>query len=237
MISRIRRIQLHSYHVILLLFFALTFGSLGIGFLVQQNPLLLSFDSSVYLYISNLPRNPFIDFLIRPTNENFLPGPMPSFLFPLVFGSLLYLGIFNRKLFLPALFCFIFGTILAMAITALDWHFVFRDRPFLTLPSQAAENWKEIWKGFSSFPSGHARETTVYCTIIARFIPRLKYLLIFFVLLVAFSRVYLGAHFPTDVFAGMLIGYLTAITTIRIELEIERIIKNLKGIYDAKSKV
>jgi undecaprenyl-diphosphatase len=73
----------------------------------------------------------------------------------------------------------------------------------------------------ASFPSGHALlAATTYLTlgiIVAQLMPRSRLkafvlLLSFFVmLLVGFTRMYLGVHWPTDVLAGWVIGSVWAI--------------------------
>jgi membrane-associated phospholipid phosphatase len=59
------------------------------------------------------------------------------------------------------------------------------------------------------FPSGHAQNSLVMLTIIASWGKRKWFYVSAIVcLLIGFSRIYLGVHFPTDVFGGWIIGGL-----------------------------
>lgn len=68
-----------------------------------------------------------------------------------------------------------------------------------------------------SFPS--FRAMLVFCAIpiLSKEFPKLKYIWVIFALLVAFSRVYFGLHFMSDVIAGGLIGYFIGIIIIKLE--------------------
>ena len=72
---------------------------------------------------------------------------------------------------------------------------------------------------FSSFPSGHSTSTLSVITIFIIHIKKLteKYnkvihvFLIIFVMMIVFSRVYIGVHYPFDVLTGAIIGFTGAL--------------------------
>lgn len=61
-----------------------------------------------------------------------------------------------------------------------------------------------------SFPSGHTLHAVAFTMVALAYCPQLAWLLIPFTGLVAASRVILGLHYPSDVFAGAVIGALLA---------------------------
>lgn len=64
-----------------------------------------------------------------------------------------------------------------------------------------------------SFPSGHTLHAVGFTLVAVAWFPWLAALLVPFALLVALSRVALGVHYPSDVLAATLIGFLLAGTS------------------------
>jgi len=219
--SQTENVKWHSLHILALLLIALVGGSVGVGLLVQRNPLIKGFDAYFYQLINGGPHPEWFDIIIRPFNYNFLPGLVPSYFYFMFAAFLAYMFFYKRSLLLWSIFCLVAGTFLAGLVTALDWHFVFRERPFTQLPSTVDDIGRRAWTSWSSFPSGHTRETALYVTIMAAFEKRLVIPAILFVIFIAFTRVYVGAHYPTDVIAGGLIGFLAAKVILIVARELQ----------------
>ncbi len=63
---------------------------------------------------------------------------------------------------------------------------------------------------FQSIPSGHAATMFAFAMAMAFLFPALKNWLLLLAALVGISRVVIGMHFPSDVFAGVIVGTFAA---------------------------
>ncbi|MHC2542437.1 phosphatase PAP2 family protein [Sinorhizobium meliloti] len=64
---------------------------------------------------------------------------------------------------------------------------------------------------FESFPSGHSTAAGAFFGAFAMVMPQLRPLFLLLALLVGISRVVVGAHYPSDVAAGLLLGLWVAL--------------------------
>lgn len=91
----------------------------------------------------------------------------------------------------------------------------FRERPYLVHPDIISSGEMLI---DSSFPSGHMSVTVAILSVYIYFYRKLWVwiLAILFILLMAFSRMHNGMHYPTDVLAGTILGIGYGFLTIYI---------------------
>lgn len=67
-----------------------------------------------------------------------------------------------------------------------------------------------------SFPSGHAASSFACAVVLGAAAPRWRVPLYALAALIAFSRVYVGVHFPLDVLAGAVLGSLLGLAVLAL---------------------
>lgn len=66
-----------------------------------------------------------------------------------------------------------------------------------------------------SFPSGHAANNMAVAVVLILFFPRRGWLYLPIALLIGYSRIYTGSHWPLDVTAGMILGLFGGVIAAR----------------------
>ena len=159
--------------------------------------LIQRFDSSILLYIKDNMHGPIMD-KVMVISTNIGDGGMIW----LIIVALLMINKKYRKIGFMALAALILSTILGEGILK---HVVRRIRPSADIPAVNLL----IAKPLSySFPSGHTASSFAVAGVLAKYFK--DYALEFFSLasLIAFSRLYLYVHYPTDVLSGIVLGLI-----------------------------
>ena len=111
----------------------------------------------------------------------------------------------------------IFGTLTLWLLVEIIKTLSDRDRPFLTLETTRVIGWRE--KG-DSFPSGHTTQIFFLMTLfIYRFQLGMGESIALYAVaaLVGFTRIYVGAHYPRDVIAGVVLGPVWGILAMLVD--------------------
>ena len=124
----------------------------------------------------------------------------------------------NKRKWIVPLWLTLFLSVAASFLLKIS---VQRLRPFQqeivsTLPVLINSNYA-TWN--FAFPSFQAMLAFCAIPILSKEFPKLKYIWIIFAILVAFSRVYFGLHFASDVITGGLIGYVIGMLVVMYEKE------------------
>lgn len=155
-------------------------------------------------------KNAFFDFITEVGNSNWL---LISTGIVLVILSFLTANRFGgakhmvwHRVFLYAYFLFT-SVAFSGAIVNLFKLIFGRTRPHL---SDGTDIWAPLSFGDifinGSFPSGHATTAGALAVALSLLFPRVKWLVVMVFTLVAISRPGVGIHYPSDVFAGVMLG-------------------------------
>ena len=162
----------------------------------------LQIDGAILLFIQNNLRSPMLTQICKYLSDYGV----------IIMGVYVVLMLLweKRRVFPIASACVVSG-LLGDFIKDYLKHYVRRPRPFLEIPS--LEPLIKPPKGFS-FPSGHTTLAFAVAFILYRILPK-RYSIpaLCMAVLVAFSRLYMGVHYPTDILGGICVGYIAALIT------------------------
>ncbi len=173
---------------------------------------LYSIDLAVFYFINHTISNPIFDKFFP-----FITNPQNWLITGIIFWFILYFK--GGRLGKIAAIAIIFLVITSDQISSnLLKNFFGRIRPCNSLSDVHLLVHKT--KSFS-FPSSHAVNNFAVAAFLSKLFPHLKWIFITIAGLVAFSRPYVGVHYPSDILfgalIGALIGYVFAIVVKRID--------------------
>ena len=161
---------------------------------------IIELDKALMIFFNKSITNSLFDFIMPIiTSKDFLT----------VIGTLLifYLAVFCGKKGKIAILVLIFAAGASDAICAqIIKPWVGRIRPshefneFINLLVSKGGKW--------SFPSNHAANSFAFATVLSYFFEQKKVVLFALASIIAFSRVYVGVHYPLDIICGAIIGYI-----------------------------
>ncbi len=171
-------------------------------------------DEKIFLFCYDRLRNPVFDVVMPVLSNAGNSGRL------WIIGSVLvlFIGIiWLEKPLLEPVLAMLSGIGLAeLAAEGVIKNIWWRDRPYKTIEGVSLRVPARFFSRTSSFPSGHSSAYIGSAVLLAAYFPNLAPLFLAIGFLGAFSRIYVGAHYPSDVAAGALIGLCCALPVIAV---------------------
>ena len=185
---------------------AVTLAVLAAGLLIDRTALLEA-DKELFLLLNGIGSSPAaIDWLL-------VDPHIQNYVLLTLLGGLAAHALGRARPLRTAMLVAVSGLV-AYAAVRLCWGLWERPRPEEVLGIAPANGHE--WKGFPSFPSGHVAVTTAIVAAFAALVPALRAPLWIYAAVIAVSRISYGAHFPSDVLSGLVLGYLAGRVTLAL---------------------
>ena len=161
---------------------------------------IIEIDKQIMVFLNKTISNPIFDFIMPIiTNQNFL-----VFSGLILIGYLAYYGEKRGRITIVVLL------IAASFSDAICFQVI---KPWVgrIRPSHEFYDYINLLVskgGKYSFPSNHAANSFVFATVLSYFYEKNKTFLYILASAIAFSRVYVGVHYPLDIVSGAIVGYI-----------------------------
>ena len=161
---------------------------------------IIEIDKQIMVFLNKTISNPIFDFIMPIiTNQNFL-----VFSGLILIGYLAYYGGKRGRITIVVIL------IAASFSDAICFQII---KPWVGRIRPSHEFYEYInllvsKGGKYSFPSNHAANSFVFATVLSYFYDKNRISLYILASTIAFSRVYVGVHYPLDIIFGSIIGYI-----------------------------
>ena len=191
---------------------------------------IVEIDKNLMVFLNKTLSNPIFDILMPIiTNQKFLT----------IIGVILiiYLGFYAGKRGKITLIVLIFAAGISDAVCAqIIKPWVGRIRPshefieYINLLVSKGGKW--------SFPSNHAANSFAFATVLSYFYEKNKTMIFSIASVIAFSRVYVGVHYPLDIIFGSLLGYTVSwiILSVWVIIKMRELKRGRMWVWYASSK-
>jgi membrane-associated phospholipid phosphatase len=164
-------------------------------------PLFQPLDNALFLAVNGLGDGPeWLYQALDPHTRNYIVLLLTT----LVAGAVL---LRRPRYVLGAALGVVLAAYLAGATIEVIKLFVERARPEEVLGSQVLLSEGRTWAHLASYPSGHLIVTAAMAGAAGAALPALRKPLLAYVVMIGFTRVLFGAHFPVDVLVGAVMGH------------------------------
>ena len=162
--------------------------------------IIVKIDKQIMVFFNKTISNPIFDFIMPIiTNQNFL-----VFSGLILIGYLAYFGGKRGRITIVVL-------IIAASFSDAICFQVIKPWVGRIRPSHEFYDYINVLVskgGKYSFPSNHAANSFVFATVLSYFYDKNRTFLYILASSIAFSRVYVGVHYPLDIISGSIIGYI-----------------------------
>ena len=191
---------------------------------------IVEIDKNLMVFLNKTLSNPIFDILMPIiTNQKFLT----------IIGVILilYLGFYSGRRGKITLIVLIFAAGISDAVCAqIIKPWVGRIRPshefieYINLLVSKGGKW--------SFPSNHAANSFAFATVLSYFYDKNKTMIFSIASVIAFSRVYVGVHYPLDIIFGSLLGYTVSwiILSVWVIIKMRELKRGRMWVWYASSK-